>query len=205
MENFIWYTTRATGITAYLLLFLTVSLGLLLSGRAGAWWQGVPVLALHRFVTWLVGVFLAIHVLILLFSSFLPFGPAQLFIPFTSTYEPFWTGVGVIAMYLVAIVVVTSVIRKRLQNVVWYGLHLLSYPAFVAATAHGISSGHDTRQAWMLAIYVACALVSGFLLAVRSTPRQKEDLTHLRRWAPGATVAVALSLMVGVLIGSRFA
>lgn len=205
MENFIWYTTRATGITAYLLLFATVALGLMLSGRAGAWWQGVPVLALHRFLTWLMGAFLAVHVLILLGSSYLHFGILELFIPFLAVYEPFWTGIGILAVYLLVLVTVSTVIRKHLQNMVWYGLHVLSYPAFIGATAHGIMAGSDTRTAWMLILYAGCAVVAGVLLAIRSTPARTDDRPLVQRWAPGVLVAGAMSVMVAVLLGSRFA
>ncbi len=205
MENLIWYTIRATGITAYLLLFATVALGLMLSGRAGAWWQGVPILALHRFVTWLMAGFLAVHILVLLGSSYLPFGPLDLIIPFRAVYEPLWTGVGILAVYLLILVGVTTFVRKRLRNVVWYGFHLLSYPAFVGATAHGVMAGSDTRKPWLFILYVVCAVMSGGLLAVRSTPRTVDGVSPARRWAPGVLVAGSLSLMVGILIRSRFA
>lgn len=66
MEHLTWYVVRAAGITACLLMFLTVAMGLLISGPGGAWWKGVPTLALHRFLTWLMGAFLALHVLVLL-------------------------------------------------------------------------------------------------------------------------------------------
>src|SRR5690349_19099034 len=102
MEQVLWQLVRAMGITAYVLLFGTVATGMLLSGPGGAWWKGVPVLPLHRWLTWLMGAFLAAHVLLLLFISFSPlnFGLLEILVPFAANYEPFWTGIGVLAMYL---------------------------------------------------------------------------------------------------------
>lgn len=128
MAHFTWYTIRAAGITAYVLLFLTVATGLLLSGPGGAWWKGIPVLPLHRRLTWLMGAFLAIHVLVLLVDSYLRFSVVEVFVPFTAAYEPFWTGIGVLAVYLLVMVIVSTAVRRDLHNLLWYGLHLLSYP-----------------------------------------------------------------------------
>ncbi|HZU76916.1 MAG TPA: ferric reductase, partial [Dehalococcoidia bacterium] len=105
MASFTWYLIRATGITAYVLLFLTVATGMMISGP-GAWWKKIPMMPLHRLLTWLMGAFLAVHVLTLLFDTFLPFNVLQILVPFTSSFEPFWTGVGVLAVYLLLFVVV---------------------------------------------------------------------------------------------------
>jgi hypothetical protein len=203
MDHFTWYTARSAGITAYLLLFATVATGLLLSGPGGAWWKGMPVLALHRFLTWLMGAFLALHVLVLLFDTYLRFNLLEVLVPFTSRYEPFWTGVGVLAVYLLLFVVVSTAIRRDLHNLVWYGLHLLSYPAFVFTTAHGIKTGSDTRKLWMLAIYVVCAAVTALLLALRFTRLNAGSGDQIKRWSPGVLAGGAFGAMVLVLLGTR--
>jgi sulfoxide reductase heme-binding subunit YedZ len=203
MDHFTWYTARAAGITAYLLLFGTVATGLLVSGPSGAWWKGVPLMALHRFVTWLMGAFLAIHVVVLMFDTYLRFSVPNVLVPFSAAYEPFWTGMGVIAMYLLVAVIISTAVRRRLQNLVWYGLHLLSYPAFVFTTAHGIKTGSDTRRAWMVAIYVLCAAVAALLLALRFAHRRIADQRLMERWGPGALAGAAFGGMVLVLLGTR--
>lgn len=205
MAHVTWYLVRAAGITAYLLLFATVATGLLLSGPGGAWWKGMPVLALHRFLTWLMGAFLAVHVLVLLIDSYLRFSPLQILVPFTSSYEPFWTGVGILALYLVAVVVASTAVRRDLHNLVWYGLHLLSYPAFVFATAHGIMTGADARSVWMLALYALCAVVATVLLALRFAHRPGRVEGRDKRWRLGALAGGAFGVMVLVLAGTRLA
>ncbi|HZQ35892.1 MAG TPA: ferric reductase-like transmembrane domain-containing protein [Dehalococcoidia bacterium] len=203
MDHVTWYTIRAAGITAYLLLFFTVATGLILSGPGGAWWKGIPILPLHRFLTWLMGGFLAVHVLVLLVDNYLRFSVIEAFVPFAARYEPFWTGVGVLALYLVVLVVASTAVRRELHNLLWYGLHLLSYPAFVFATAHGITTGADTRHGWMLALYVVCAAIAAALLAVRFTRLATGSTDWLERWGPGVLAGSVFAVMVLVLIGSR--
>lgn len=203
MDHFTWYTIRAAGITAYLLLFLTVATGLLLSGPGGARWKGIPVLPLHRFLTWLMGAFLAVHVLVLLIDSYLRFSVVEVLIPFTAAYEPFWTGIGVLAVYLLVLVLYSTVVRRELHNLLWYGLHLLSYPAFVFTTAHGIKDGSDTRSPWLLLLYVACAAVTTALLALRFTRLTVGTQHQVRRWGAGVLVGGVFFAMVLVLLGTR--
>jgi sulfoxide reductase heme-binding subunit YedZ len=203
MDHVTWYTIRAAGISAYLLLFLTVATGLVLSGPGGAWWKGIPILPLHRFLTWLMGAFLAVHVLVLLVDNYLRFSVLEVLEPFAAQYEPFWTGVGVLAMYLVVLVVASTAVRRELHNLLWYGLHLLSYPAFVFSTAHGITTGADTKRGWMWLLYVACAAIAAALLAVRFTRLATGSTDWLQRWGPGVLAGGVFAAMVLVLIGSR--
>ncbi len=203
MDHVTWYTIRAAGITAYLLLFLTVATGLILSGPGGAWWKGIPILPLHRFLTWLMGAFLAVHVLVLLVDNYLRFSALEVLVPFAARYEPFWTGVGVLAMYLVVLVVASTAVRRELHNLLWYGLHLFSYPAFVFSTAHGITTGADTKHGWMWLLYIACAAIAAALLAVRFTRLAASPTDGLQRWGPGVLAGSVFAVMVLVLIGSR--
>ena len=57
----------------------------------------------------------------LLVDSYLKFTFADIFVPFIAPYEPLWTGAGIVGLYLLAIVVATSALRRRLDNLVWYG------------------------------------------------------------------------------------
>ena len=72
--NYTWYVARAGGILAFALLSTSVVLGLLLSGRAKLErWPRFALEDVHRFVGLLAGSFIAIHVVALLFDSYLPF------------------------------------------------------------------------------------------------------------------------------------
>ena len=61
----------------------------------------IPVaFALHEYLPILGVIFAALHALVLMGDAYIGFTPWQLLIPFTSSYKPFWTGLGVLAFYL---------------------------------------------------------------------------------------------------------
>src|SRR5438034_4986856 len=92
----IWYAARASGVAAYVVLSLVVSLGLTLGGKAQSRrWPRFSVEDIHRFGGLLVGSLIGVHVLTIAADSFLPFSLTQLLVPFTSSYRPVWTGLGI--------------------------------------------------------------------------------------------------------------
>jgi len=203
MDTFIWYTTRAAGLTAYLLLFGVVALGIELSRRRRGWWRGAVAHHLHTALTWVMLAFLGLHVLILLGDGFIHFGLADIFIPFHAAYEPRWTGVGVIALYA-ALLVALSFPLRRWRYGLWRGLHLLRFPAFAGATVHGIMAGTDGREPWLLALYVLCGTVVTTLLALRIVERLPVRDPGLRWGSAAAAVLVSGGLLFAA-IGGRMA
>ena len=79
-----WYITRASGLTAYFLLWLSMAWGLALATKILQ-----PVLEhlftfdFHEYLSLLGLGFVALHVIVLLFDKFLPFNLIQILIPFT--------------------------------------------------------------------------------------------------------------------------
>ena len=74
---------------------------------------------------------------------------------------------GVIALYLLTAVEVTSLAMKRLPRRTWRGIHRMSYLLFWIATLHGVSAGTDaTHPAYWAANMVAATAVV-FLTAYR--------------------------------------
>ncbi len=57
-----------------------------------------------------------------------------------------WLGLGSLALDLILVVVLTSLLRHRLPHRAWRSLHLLSYPIWAVALAHGIGIGTDARS-----------------------------------------------------------
>lgn len=156
-----WYVARSGGIVAWALAALAVIWGLQLTTRlirkpAPAW-----VLDLHRFLGGLAVVFVGVHLLGLALDDFIGFGPADLFVPFASSFKPTEVALGVIAFYLLVAVEVTSLFMKRIPRRFWRGVHYTSYAVFVLGTMHGLLAGTDGDNAlfqW------SCLIVSGIVL-----------------------------------------
>jgi sulfoxide reductase heme-binding subunit YedZ len=159
----IWYIARAGGVVAYLLLTLTVCIGIGLAGRARV--PGFPRFAvndLHRFAGILTGTFIAIHVGAILLDSYVHFTIPQVLVPLTSSYRDVAVAFGIVAAELLIALAVTNRLRNKLPQRIWRRAHYLNFAVWALATTHGITAGTDNTAIWLLAMYaVAIATVGG--------------------------------------------
>jgi sulfoxide reductase heme-binding subunit YedZ len=150
----VWYVVRATGVVSYVLITLTVVCGLLVSMRAlPAGRSRVDVYEVHRFLALLAICGASFHALSLLLDSYIGFSPSQILIPLTSSYRPVAVSLGIMALYGSMAVYASFYAKRWLGYRTWRALHYGSFAVFSLATYHGILSGADTGQAWMLAVY----------------------------------------------------
>jgi DMSO/TMAO reductase YedYZ heme-binding membrane subunit len=147
MSRLPWYVTRASGLTAWALVLISIVWGLAMAlprfgftRRAGPAWT----LALHRWLGALALAFIAVHVVSLLIDDFVHFSLAAVLVPLVSGWHPVAVAWGIVAMYLLVAVEVTSLARRRLPPKVWRQLHLLAYAAFGLSTVHMVTAGTDT-------------------------------------------------------------
>lgn len=175
-----WYITRASGIIAYLLLWLSTVWGLAVSSKMFD--RLIPrafTYDAHEYLSLLAIVFTVVHVVVLMFDSFTPFTLAQLFVPFTSSYRPFWVGVGIIGTYLTVLVTVTFYIRKGIGQRAFRVIHYLSFAAYLAVTVHSWFAGTDTTLTAAQVMYGATFLVVVFLTVywvVMLTAKPNQDI-----------------------------
>jgi methionine sulfoxide reductase heme-binding subunit len=162
----IWYAARASGVAAYVALGIVVSLGLALGGKAqNRRWPRFSVEEVHRFGGLLVGSLIGVHVLAIAADSFLPFSLTQLLVPFTSTYRPLWTGLGIAAAEILIALAITNRYRKRLPYRFWRKAHYLNFAVWAFASLHGLMAGTDRGAAWLAILYgVSVATVLMLLL-----------------------------------------
>jgi sulfoxide reductase heme-binding subunit YedZ len=173
-----WYASRATGIVALLLLTAVLVLGILVNRQGRL--PGLPrfaVTSLHRNLSLLSVAFITVHVLTAVLDTFVSIPATAGVVPFVSGYERFWLGLGAISFDLMLAMIVTSLLRGRLNRVLWRAIHLLAYLSWPVAFAHSIGSSQDLQHGWLLYLAVGCALVvvaaTGWRLAqvARQVPR----------------------------------
>lgn len=197
----LWFLSRGTGIVAFVLLTVTVVLGIVTSLR----WQtrNVPrfvIELVHRNVTALVLVFIAIHVATVVLDGFVPIGWWSVVIPFTSSYRPIWLSLGTLGLDLLIAVAVTSWLRHRVGFRVWRFLHWSAYASWLFVLVHGFGTGTDTREAWALLVEGGCAAAVVVAIWLRIGAQWKEH-TPARAGALVATVLVPLALAGWLLVG----
>lgn len=164
-----WYLSRSSGVVAYLLLWFSMVLGLMLTNRFARLWAGGPAVAdIHQFSSLLSLAFVTFHVLILLGDRYAKYRLDQLLVPFTSAqYEPFWVGLGQMALYVALPVSFTFYLRRRIGVHAWRTIHYASFGVFVLAVAHGLGAGTDTRTPALLTMYLVTTGTVFFLTMYR--------------------------------------
>ena len=155
----LWYTTRATGLVALVLLTAAMAAGLLSSVRfEHRNWPRFVTLGLHRNLSLLALAFTALHVLTTVLDGFVSIPLQDAFIPFIGTYRPFWLGLGAISFDLMLALTVTSLMRTRMGLRSWRLVHWTAYACWPIAVLHGLGTGTDTPVRWVLALTAACVL-----------------------------------------------
>jgi len=155
----LWFATRATGLTALVLLTITVVLGIVTSVRfASPAWPRFVTVSLHRSLSLLTITFTGLHVLTTITDPFASISVVSVLVPFTSGYRRIWLGFGAVAFDLLLAVLVTSLLRTRIRPRVWRAVHWAGYACWPVALVHGLGTGTDGAARWVLAITAACAL-----------------------------------------------
>jgi DMSO/TMAO reductase YedYZ heme-binding membrane subunit len=155
-----WYTSRATGVVALLLLTAVFVLGVTVNRQGRL--PGLPrfaVTGLHRNLSLLAVAFLALHVLTAVLDTYVNIPLLSSVIPFASGYERFWLGLGAISLDLMLAAIITSLVRGRLNRVTWRVIHLTAYLSWPVAFVHSLYSSKDLQQGPLLYTALVCAVI----------------------------------------------
>jgi hypothetical protein len=182
-----WYVNRAAGLVAWALLSASVVLGVLLSSKLlGRWVRPNWQLDLHRGTSALAVAFTAVHVAGAVADGWVHIGWAEALVPGASAWRPWAIAWGIVTMYLLVAVEASSLLRRHLPTHVWKRIHLLSFPLFASATAHGITAG--TEMGTTLGIAVAATVTAA--VAGLTAMRVVAELDRADEPTPPAPVRV---------------
>ena len=158
-EQLWWHVARASGLVGMGLTTASILWGLALSTRAlgkrpaPAW-----LLDLHRFLGGLTVVFVGVHVAALVADTYVHFGLADLLVPMASRWKPGPVAWGIVALYVLLAVEITSLLMRRLPPKLWRAVHLSSYLLFATGAIHTFTAGTDAGNAalqWVTVLAVA--------------------------------------------------
>lgn len=150
-----WYLSRSSAFVAYILLWLSMVFGLLMTNKLARVWPGGPTaFDLHQHASLLGLAFALFHALILLGDRYVQATLFQVLVPFQyAGYEPLWVGLGQAGFYGLAIVGLSFYVKDRIGRRAWRLIHFLSFVVFALALLHGIWSGSDSQSDLARAIY----------------------------------------------------
>jgi methionine sulfoxide reductase heme-binding subunit len=199
-----WHVARATGVVAWALLASSVIVGLLLSTRltrerpTPAWLTDM-----HRFLGGTAVVFTLLHVGGLVADTYVHFGLPELLVPFASSWRPGAVALGVVSLYLLAAIELTSLLRRRIPRSVWRRVHLTSFVLFWTATFHfllaGSDSGHPLAR-WGINITAATVV---FLSLVRILGQRDRSGQRGARHGVSSSSRVGAATRTGTATGAR--
>ncbi|HXZ61401.1 MAG TPA: ferric reductase-like transmembrane domain-containing protein [Acidimicrobiales bacterium] len=200
----LWYATRASGLTALILLTLTMVMGIGTSARLSTRnWPGFAQQELHRRISMLAVVFLGIHVLTSVLDTYVHIGLAAVVVPFTSGYDRFWVGVGTVALDAMIAVWITSLLRGRMRPGAWRAVHWLAYLSWPVALAHAFGMGTDAGEGWVLVLGMLCVASVGAALAWRTWAARRQAVARAGLAATRGVPEKHLSLTGPTNRGSR--
>jgi len=188
-----WYASRATGIVSLLLLTAVLVLGILVDRQGRL--PGLPrfaVTSLHRNISLLAMAFIAVHVVTAVLDTYVNIPILAGVVPFASGYERVWLALGAVSFDIMLAMIITSLLRGRLNRTLWRAVHLLAYLSWPVAFAHSIGSSRDLQHGWLLDLGIACALIVAAAAiwrlahAARQLPRAARVAAILARYSPPA-------------------
>jgi methionine sulfoxide reductase heme-binding subunit len=153
-----WYITRASGLVAYILLFLLVITGIGIK-TSGIFKFVAPTFAWlnHRYLGIALTASVIAHLAFLLVDKFAKFTIIEVFVPFISTYKPVFLSLGIFGFYLLLLVIISSIFTISKFPKAWRLLHYLPYPMFIILFIHGYFIGTDTKI--FAPVYLITALI----------------------------------------------
>ena len=167
-----WLLARASGLTAYVLLTMSVLAGLVVKSRPfGRKVKTASATDVHRFFALLGLGMIALHGIALVLDQTVRMPVAALVVPFLSHYRPGAVAWGVLTAELAAIITVSFSLRSRIGARNWRRLHWATYLVFVMGTIHGLAAGTDATQPWARALYLGSVASVVFATAWRVLTR----------------------------------
>jgi methionine sulfoxide reductase heme-binding subunit len=178
----LWYLTRMTAVSAYIVLTVSALLGMVRgvargTGKHLSWITD----ELHQVLATTFGGLVLLHLVTLYYHTFIPFSLVNFLVPGHQPYRPLAVNLGVLGLYGLVVVLVSSWLRRRISYRTWRRVHYVSFVTFLLVTLHGLLAGSDAGEPWMRAVYIGASAAVGFLALLRL-------LTSLRR-EPAAAVS----------------
>lgn len=163
-----WYIARATGLEAYIILFLITVLGVgIYTKTVFRFIRSEDALILHKHLSISAGLLLVAHIVSLMLDTYIRFRWYEVFLPFASHFKNAYVGIGIIGFYLFLAILVSSLFFRSRFPRQWRTLHYLAYPLFFTGLIHGIFVGTDTQYLPIQIMYGITGIVGVLLTGYR--------------------------------------
>ena len=185
-QHIFWIASRAFGVVALVLVAVSVGMGLAMAMRSA---KGPGAMArlrqIHEATALTALIFIAAHGLVLLGDTYLRPGLAGIAIPFVTSHQPLWTGLGVVGGWMAALLGLSFYARRWIGPKLWRKMHRWTLVVYLLAVLHTLGSGTDAGSFWLLVILIGTAAPLAVMTAVRLLPSDEpNDRSRPRRRIP---------------------
>ena len=158
-----------SGQAAYVLLFLIVAGGLLMSMKLIPIRYRAAFLSYHRLISFATLLMIIIHGLAFFIDKNQYLSWADVLVPFWTSHHTWEIAAGIIAVYTMGVIVVTSLraVMKKLGWENWRLAHYLAFPCYLISLYHSVALGKSGNALFMSVLYPATASIVIALTALR--------------------------------------
>ncbi len=158
-----WYLTRASALIGFFLLYLSIFFGIAIRNPLlRKIISPIYSLDIHGWISVQALLFALLHGVSLLFDKFLAFNLANIFVPFfplseSATkvgVEPIYLAMGIISLYLMLILIVSSYLRKFINFRVWRLIHFFNLVLWIFVILHALQLGTDMKNVIVRNIFI---------------------------------------------------
>lgn len=177
MSLFVWELIRGSGLTAFVLLSISILMGIAIRVRALDFLMGRGwVNELHQTISVLSLIFVVFHVALVLLHDYVPFSLVEVLVPFASDWKPGAAALGTISLYLLVLLIGSSWLRPNIGFKTWRAIHFAGFLAWPIAMLHGVTAGSDSGEAWVQYLYLGTGALFAFLVTLRvMTPQPSRE------------------------------
>jgi hypothetical protein len=171
-----WLLARASGFTAYMLMWSLVVLGLLLSHPDAVRIRRVSRLTrlrVHSALAVFTLAFTALHIVVLATDPWAGVGWRGALLPMASSYRPVPVTLGLLALWSGLITGVTARLAGRRVGRYWWPIHKVAAGGFWLVWWHGLLAGSDTLSLTWL--YLTTGLLVLVVAVSRYAARTPDD------------------------------
>lgn len=179
-----WYITRAAGFIAAISLVLLMLSGVgFITGTTFRFLEPLTAWATHKAIAYVFGVSIIVHGVALLFDKYVPFTIAQALVPFLSHYREvtiaghhlgsLYVALGIIAMYFVLAIILTSIIWIDKKPHTWKLFHFLTYFTMIFVFFHALYIGTDLAHGIFRTLWIILGVIVAFAIIYRLRRRTK--------------------------------
>lgn len=167
-----WYINRAAGLMAFILLYGAMFLGLSIRTPIlnKIFNPGYSLVA-HSWLSLQALFFVILHGGITLFDRYLSLDFLDAFVPFSSEVYTNEIALGIIGLYLMFLLIITSYFKKIMSFKLWRFSHYFNIVLYGVVVTHGLLLGTDLKEGLLRNIFIVMNIFLVVIIVVNIVSR----------------------------------